>query len=67
MRGPVLTIGEADALDQHSRSGYQALHRAGKRRHVASVPCMQAHGPLLPILTSHHGEHYALGYGYHCS
>jgi len=64
MRGPVLTIEEADALDQQERSEYQALHRAGKRRHVASVPCMQAHGPLLPIITLRHSEHHPLGYGH---
>ena len=43
---PVLTAGEADALDVSLRDHNRALSRKGLRRHAKDAPCVRLSGPL---------------------
>jgi hypothetical protein len=66
LRGPVITVDEANALDESMRVHNRALSKEGKRRHTASKPAVQLCGPLLPIVTSGEvrGHYHPLGRGH---
>ncbi len=47
LRGPVLSLSQADELDAELRTFYQRQHRRGLRRHAVEAPCIRAHGPKM--------------------
>ncbi len=50
LRGPVLSLAQADAIDLELRAFFQKQHRRGLRRHAVEAPCIRTHGPKLKIL-----------------
>ena len=50
MRGPVLSVVQADEIDLSLRSFFQKQHRRGLRRHAVESPCVRAAGPKLPLV-----------------
>ncbi len=64
MRGPALSQEESDALDRLCCPDNVTLHKAGKRRHFADLPCVRLHGPILPVIALRQGGHHPLGFGH---
>ena len=63
---PPYTQEQADEFDHSVAQGNRELHHKGGRRHKAGLPCVQLHGPLLPITTLGPGtssSHHPLGRG----
>ena len=50
LRGPVLSLSQADELDLELRSFYQKQHRRGLRRHAVETPCIRVHGPKMRFI-----------------
>ncbi len=50
LRGPVLTLAQADELDLELRPFYKDQHRRGFRRHAVTAPCVRAHGPKMSCI-----------------
>ncbi len=50
LRGPVLSLSQADELDLELRSFYQRQHRRGLRRHAVEAPCIREHGPKMRFI-----------------
>ena len=65
LRPPLLSDEQADELDLLERSSFTDLKSKGLRRHAATKPCVQAQGPLLPIIIdpSRFSQHHPLGVG----
>ena len=63
LRGPIITADEATMLEESERAQNRGLSNAGRRRHHASMPAVQLHGPLLPIFTLDEvrGRYHPLG------
>ena len=66
MYPPELSQEQADALDEAEQEKYRKMQAGGFRRHAASVPCVQAIGPLLPIINDpdEESKHHPLGWGH---
>ena len=50
MRGPCLTVEEANSFDDLCKSDNARLHAQGRRRHHVADPSVLLSGPLLPII-----------------
>ncbi len=50
LRGPVMSVVQADECDLSLRTFYQDQHRRGLRRHAVQAPCVRASGPKLAFL-----------------
>ncbi len=50
LRGPVMSISQADELDLELRTFYQRQHRRGLRRHAVEAPCIRVHGPKMRFI-----------------
>ena len=50
LRGPVLSLEEASALDDACKTRNKLLHATGRRRHHVDAPFFYLKGLLLPIL-----------------
>ncbi len=50
LRGPVLTVAQADEIELALRPFYKKQHNRGKRRHAVEAPCVRAHGPKLKFI-----------------
>ena len=50
LRGPILTVDQANAIDLSLREQNICLQRAGKRRYAKDRPVLRAFGPLLPCI-----------------
>ncbi len=50
LRGPVLTVAQADEVELGLRSFYQKQHRRGLRRHAVEDPCIRVHGPKMRFI-----------------
>ncbi len=44
LRGPVLTVSQADEIDLELRPFFQQQHHRGQRRHAVKAPCVRAQG-----------------------
>ena len=66
VRPPELTQQQADDLDELERETYRKMQSCGNRRHKAVEPCVQAFGPLLPIVIDPEraSAHHPLGWGH---
>ena len=66
MRPPWITSEEADELDAAEASRLLKLKSQGLRRHAATKPCVQARGPLLPVVIDpkRSSWHHPLGKGH---
>ena len=66
MRGPLLTVAEADSLDDECKDLNRSLHAKGQRRHHVDSPSFYLSGPLLPILLAdgQYSAHHPLGRGH---
>ncbi len=51
LRGPIMSLDDADTIDMEWRTFYRDRHRRGLRRHALVAPCTRAAGPLLPRLS----------------
>ena len=69
IRGPILNVDEADALDEECKARNRELHAAGRRRHHVEQPSFYLPGPLIPILLApgQHSDHHPLGKGHRYS
>ena len=50
LRGPLLSEEQASLLDDNDKDSLASAQKEGKRRHHASIPVVQMHGPLQPII-----------------
>ncbi len=50
LRGPVMSLSQADELDNELRTFYQRQHRRGLRRHAVEAPCIRVHGPKMRFI-----------------
>ena len=66
LRPPILSEAQADEIDEVEAAKYRALRARGLRRHAAEKPCVQALGPLWPIVVdpSRFSRHHPLGKGH---
>ena len=66
MYPPELTIQQAEELDREAVELYRSLAKSGRRRHAAVQPCVQALGPMRPIVLEPGCEssHHPLGRGH---
>ena len=66
LRGPCLSVEQADQLDIEERGAHAGLQRKGKRRHSAELPVVRLHGPLRTVfaLPGCDSEHHELGVGH---
>ena len=63
---PLYSPEQADVFDLAGAKDHRDLIHKGGRRHKAGLPCVQLHGPLLPITTLGPGtssSHHPLGRG----
>ena len=51
LQTPPYSSEQADEFDSAVAKSNRELHHVGSRRHKAGIPCVQLHGPLLPITT----------------
>ena len=65
MSPPRLSTAQADELDELSRVEARDLKSKGLRRHAATIPCVQASGPLRPVIMDPErvSKHHPLGIG----
>ena len=67
LRGPVLSIAEADIFDAAEHVKNAKLSKMGKRSHFASITSVRLIGPLQPILLpepNRESAHHPLGRGH---
>ena len=66
VRPPELTQQQADELDVLEQDTFRKMQSCGNRRHKAVKPCLQASGPLLPIVIDpeRSSAHHPLGWGH---
>jgi len=66
MKPPWINDEEADVLDAAEADSLGKLKAQGLRRHAATKPCVQALGPLLPVVINPEcsSRHHPLGKGY---
>ena len=66
IRPPELSQQEADQLDELEKETFRVMQSRGNRRHKAVEPCIQASGPLLPIVIDPErvSAHHPLGLGH---
>ena len=66
IRPPELSQTDADQLDILEQASFRRMQACGHRRHKAVLPCVQAAGPLLPIVVDPNCEsaHHPLGRGH---
>ena len=50
LRGPVLTVSQADEIDLELRPFFQQQHHRGQRRHAVKAPCVRAQGPKMKFI-----------------
>ena len=50
VRGPVLTVSQADEIDLELRPFFQQQHHRGQRRHAVKAPCVRAQGPKMKFI-----------------
>ena len=66
VRPPELSPQQADHLDELEQESFRKMQSCGNRRHKAIEPCVQAAGPLLPIVLDpdRMSAHHPLGWGH---
>ena len=66
IRGPCLSVSEAEELDCLEHGAHVAKSKAGQRSHHAAIPAVQLQGPLLSLLVLPGTEsaHHPLGKGH---
>jgi hypothetical protein len=66
IRPPELSPQQADHLDELEQATCRKMQSSGNRRHKATEPCVQAAGPLLPIVLDPDkvAAHHPLGWGH---
>ena len=69
LRGPLLSLEDADALDSAEHEAHVKLAKAGKRSHHAAIPSVRLAGPVLPIFLKPgcESKHHPLGRGHNNS
>ena len=66
IRPPELSPQQADRLDELEQENFRKMQSRGNRRHKVVEPCVQAAGPLLPIVLDpdNISAHHPLGRGH---
>ena len=66
LRGPLLSISEANALDDACKARNRDLYARGKKRNTTEFPSFYLDGPLLPIVldAGKFSPHHPLGKGH---
>ena len=64
-RGPILSIRDAEALDDANKAKNRRLYRAGKKNVYKTIPTCQAFGPFvhLDVQPQFSSSHHPLGRG----
>ena len=66
IRGPCLSVSEAEELDALEHGANVIKSKSGQRAHFAAIPAVQLQGPLLApiVLPGTESKHHALGRGH---